>query len=172
MERCATASRSFSSFSKAPISGLALHKGGWLLGRVCAPAIEMNSDIAHICARKDKVDISSPYDDLQSEFLFRLSATKQYTPNSFFSRVFVERLKPGAYQERLHSTAIRRVLLTWQHRQYECTEVGHIVEDRVGGFRDSGVRAGVLAGVQVAVEAGEVAARYFQPDLVAFEEDV
>jgi len=46
------------------------------------------------------------------------------------------------------------------------------VEDGVGGFHHFGGGGGVFAGVEVAVEAGEVAAADFEADFVALEEDV
>jgi len=50
--------------------------------------------------------------------------------------------------------------------------MGGVVEDGVGGFHEDIVGAGVFAGVEVAVEAGEVAAAHFQANPVAFHEDV
>ena len=50
--------------------------------------------------------------------------------------------------------------------------MGGVVEDGVGGFDECPAGGGGLAGVEVAVEAGEVAAADFKADFVAFEEDV
>ena len=47
-----------------------------------------------------------------------------------------------------------------------------VVVDGVGGFDEGGVSRGGFAGVEVAVEAREVAAGYFEANDVAFEEDV
>ena len=47
-----------------------------------------------------------------------------------------------------------------------------VVEDGVGCLHENCVRAGRLAGIQVAVEAREVAAADFQANLVAFQEDI
>ena len=46
-----------------------------------------------------------------------------------------------------------------------------VVEDGVGGFHESCVIGGALSGIQVAVEAREVAAGDFKPDAVAFQKD-
>ena len=46
------------------------------------------------------------------------------------------------------------------------------MEDGVGGLHDSGVAGCALAGVQIAIEAREVAAGDFQANAMAFQEDV
>ena len=43
-----------------------------------------------------------------------------------------------------------------------------VVEDGVGRLHENCAGAGRLAGIQIAVEAREVAAAHFQADLVAF----
>ena len=58
------------------------------------------------------------------------------------------------------------------HRQDQGAWMRAVVEDGVGGLHECRVGACVLAGVQVAVEAGEIAAAHFQADAVALEEDV
>jgi hypothetical protein len=47
-----------------------------------------------------------------------------------------------------------------------------VVVDGIGGFDEGGVSRRGFAGVEVAVEAREVTAGYFEANDVAFEEDV